>query len=100
IYGPVADKEGALKSLTNAGAVLASAEDAEAFRIMKFRPRYGRDITDRSLPQETQQTHAVHFQKGCYLGQEIVERVRSRGHVNRLLMGFRMGSQTTSPPAG
>jgi folate-binding Fe-S cluster repair protein YgfZ len=52
------------------------------------------------LPQETQQIHALHFQKGCYLGQEIVERIRSRGHVNRLLMGFRMGSQTTSPPAG
>ncbi len=30
--------------------------------------------------------HAVHFNKGCYLGQEIVERVRSRGHVNRMLV--------------
>jgi aminomethyltransferase len=30
----------------------------------------------------------VHFQKGCYLGQEIVERIRSRGHVNRVLVGF------------
>jgi folate-binding protein YgfZ len=99
IYGPVADKEGALKSLTNAGAVLASAEDAEAFRIMKFRPRYGRDITDRSLPQETQQTQAVHFRKGCYLGQEIVERVRSRGHINRLLMGF-MGDSEHAPAPG
>jgi aminomethyltransferase len=99
IYGPVADKEGTLKSLTNGGAVLASAEDAEAFRIMKFRPRYGRDITDRSLPQETQQTHAVHFQKGCYLGQEIVERVRSRGHINRLLMGF-TGDSEHAPAVG
>src|ERR1700733_4136900 len=98
IYGPVADKEDALKSLINEGAVLASAEDAEAFRIMKFRPRYGRDITDRSLPQETQQTHAVHFQKGCYLGQEIVERVRSRGHVNRLLMGFTFESEHAPEP--
>ncbi len=99
IYGPVADKEGALKSLTNGGAVLASAEDAEAFRIMKFRPRYGRDITDRSLPQETQQMRAVHFQKGCYLGQEIVERVRSRGHINRLLMGF-TGDSEHAPAVG
>jgi folate-binding protein YgfZ len=98
IYGPVADKEGALKSLTNTGAVLASAEDAEAFRIMKFRPRYGRDITDRSLPQETQQMQAVHFQKGCYLGQEIVERVRSRGHINRLLMGFTGDSEHAPAP--
>jgi folate-binding protein YgfZ len=98
IYGPVADKEDALKSLINGGAVLASAEDAEAFRIMKFRPRYGRDITDRSLPQETQQTRAVHYQKGCYLGQEIVERVRSRGHINRLLMGFTGDSEHAPTP--
>ena len=66
---------------------------------MKFRPRYGRDITDRSLPQETQQTRAVHFQKGCYLGQEIVERVRSRGHINRLLMGF-AGDSEHAPTVG
>jgi aminomethyltransferase len=98
IYGPVADKEAALKSLINRGAILASAEDAEAFRIVKFRPRYGRDITDRSLPQETQQMHAVNFQKGCYLGQEIVERVRSRGHINRLLMGFTGDSEHAPAP--
>ena len=44
--------------------------------------------------------HALHFQKGCYLGQEIVERIRSRGHVNRLLMGFRIESQTAAPAPG
>lgn len=88
IYGPIERKDETIQALTKAGAVLVSAEDAETFRIMRFRPRYGRDITDRSLPQETQQTRALHFQKGCYLGQEIVERVRSRGHINRLLMGF------------
>ncbi len=31
---------------------------------------------------------ALHFDKGCYIGQEIVERIRSRGHVNRMLMGL------------
>ena len=88
VYGAALRKDDAIEALANGGAVLASAEDAEAFRISQFKPRYGRDITDRSLPQETQQTRALHFQKGCYLGQEIVERVRSRGHINRLLMGF------------
>ena len=88
VYGPALRKDDALETLANGGAIEASAEDAETFRITQFKPRYGRDITDRSLPQETQQTRAVHYQKGCYLGQEIVERVRSRGHINRLLMGF------------
>jgi aminomethyltransferase len=66
---------------------------------MHYRPRYGDEIDERSLPQETQQMRAVHFSKGCYLGQEIVERIRSRGHVNRVLMGFH-GESADAPPAG
>jgi tRNA-modifying protein YgfZ len=99
IYGAIADKEGMRETLAHSGAIEATAEDAEMFRIMQFQPRYGHDITDRSLPQETRQIEAaVHFQKGCYLGQEIVERVRSRGHVNRLLMGFAGESEHAPAP--
>jgi folate-binding protein YgfZ len=43
------------------------------------------DMVERDLPQETSQTRALHFNKGCYLGQEIVERIRSRGNVHRHL---------------
>jgi len=100
IYGPVEGKDAVQEELAHAGAVEATADDAETSRVMHFTPRYGRDITDRSLPQETQQIKsAVHFQKGCYLGQEIVERVRSRGHVNRLLMGF-TGDSEQAPAVG
>jgi folate-binding protein YgfZ len=60
----------------------------EACRIEAGIPRYGADIDDKTLPQETGQMHALSFTKGCYLGQEIVERVRSRGHVNRRLAGL------------
>lgn len=98
IYGPALRKDDALEILANGGAISASANDAEAFRITQFKPRYGWDISDRSLPQETQQTRALHFQKGCYLGQEIVERVRSRGHINRLLMGFTGDSEHAPEP--
>ena len=66
----------------------------EALRILEARPRYGTDIrntdTAKDLPQETNQTHALHFAKGCYLGQEIVERIRSRGQVHRLFTPFRL----------
>jgi len=55
-------------------------------RLENGRPRYGEEITAANLPQETQLPEAIHFNKGCYLGQEIVERIRSRGHVNRLLV--------------
>lgn len=93
VYGPALRKDDAMGILTNSGAIEATAGDAETFRITQFKPRYGQDITQRSLVQETQQMNAVHFQKGCYLGQEIVERVRSRGLVNRLLMGFTSDSE-------
>ena len=87
-------------TIEGAGAIAASAEDAESVRIENFVPRYGCEITEHTLPQETQQMHALHFQKGCYLGQEIVERIRSRGHVNRQLMGFRLETEGAAPPPG
>jgi folate-binding protein YgfZ len=98
IYGSLQRKEEAIVMIEGASAIAASPEDAERARIENFVPKFGCEITEHTLPQETQQTHALHFQKGCYLGQEIVERIRSRGHVNRLLMGFRLQSETPPPP--
>ena len=57
-------------------------------RIASGVPRYGVDIRERDLPQETEQTRALNFNKGCYIGQEIVERIRSRGNVHRTFTGF------------
>jgi folate-binding protein YgfZ len=75
-------------------APAVSAAALEALRILEARPRYGIDIrnteTAKDLPQETGQTHALHFAKGCYLGQEIVERIRSRGQIHRQFTQFRL----------
>jgi folate-binding protein YgfZ len=68
-----------------AGVPEASAAEARLVRIEQGHPRYGEEITERYLVQETGQTHAVNFTKGCYLGQEIVERVRSRAQIHRVL---------------
>ena len=57
-------------------------------RIAEGIPQYGQDIRERDLPQETEQERALHFTKGCYIGQEIVERIRSRGAVHRKFTGF------------
>ncbi len=70
------------------------AESARVVRLEHARPRYGEDIFDTTLPQETRQTHALNFNKGCYIGQEIVERIRSRGHINRMLVGLRIDGNT------
>jgi folate-binding protein YgfZ len=71
-------------ALIAAGATPAGAEALELRRIGFGIPRFGIDISERDLPQETGQTRALNFTKGCYLGQEIVERIRSRGAVHRM----------------
>jgi len=96
---PVENKAAVLAELVAAGCVPASGDDVRVVRIENGVPRYGEDITESSLVQETRQMQAVHFNKGCYLGQEIVERVRSRGHVNKTLRGLRIESDVV-PEAG
>ena len=86
IFAPAERKAELTAALEGAGAVPSSAEAARVVRLENGVPRYGEDIFETTLPQETRQMHALHFNKGCYLGQEIVERIRARGHVNRLLM--------------
>jgi len=80
-----------------AGVPEASADDARLVRIEHGLPRYGEEITERYLVQETGQTHAVNFTKGCYLGQEIVERVRTRAQIHRVLR--RLEIDALEPPA-
>jgi folate-binding protein YgfZ len=86
------------QALLTAGAVVAAPESLEYLRILEGTPLYGKDIRDRELPQETAQTRALHFAKGCYLGQEIVERIRSRGNVHRTFGAFLLEGDL--PPAG
>jgi aminomethyltransferase len=97
IYVPVGDKLAWIARLESAGAQPASAEEARTVRLEHGIPRYGEDIFDTTLPQETRQLHAIHFAKGCYLGQEIVERIRSRGHVNRLLAKLEIEGEKPLP---
>jgi len=70
------------------GATPVGSEALELHRIASGIPLYGVDIRERDLPQETEQTRALNFNKGCYIGQEIVERIRSRGTVHRKFAGF------------
>jgi aminomethyltransferase len=78
-------------SLVQAGAQPVGTEAVEMWRVLRGIPNYGQDIRDRDLPQETEQAQALNFTKGCYIGQEIVERIRSRGQVHRKFTGFAFG---------
>jgi folate-binding protein YgfZ len=91
-----------LTALTRDGAIPCDPQSLESLRILEGTPLYGTDIRNsekaRELPQETAQTRALHFNKGCYLGQEIVERIRSRGNVHRTFAAFRLDGEL--PAAG
>ena len=98
VFAPIEQKTELIAALEAAGAEPA---DAEAFRVVRLehgKARYGEDISERFLAQEANQPQALNFNKGCYLGQEIVERVRSRGQVHRVLMPLLLSSDTPPEP--
>jgi folate-binding protein YgfZ len=77
-----------------------SAEEFEALRIEAGIPSLGVDVDDSTIPQEAQlEVDAVSFTKGCFIGQELVCRIDSRGHVNRFLRRLTLPG-TTVPPRG
>jgi folate-binding protein YgfZ len=93
VLGP-SEEVGALVSSLEIPAL--SDEQAEILRVEAFLPRFGVDVSDRSLPQEARLDHALSWTKGCYIGQEIVARIQSRGRVNRLLV--KVGTQRAVEP--
>lgn len=97
IFVPDDEKDQLLSDLEAAGVPRAGEETADVVRIENGRARFGVDFFQSNIPQETERMDAVHFSKGCYLGQEIVERVRSRGHVNRVLVSLRVEAQEALP---
>jgi folate-binding protein YgfZ len=84
------------ETLQAAGATPCGLDAMDTLRVLEATPLYGVDVNDRDLPQETVQSRALNFSKGCYLGQEIVERIRSRGKVNRQFRQFALNG--AQPP--
>jgi folate-binding protein YgfZ len=97
LYCPAESKAALIQTLESMGVKPATADDARLVRIENGKPLYGEDIRETTLPQETQQMQAVSFNKGCYLGQEIVERIRAQGRVNKKLE--RVELEGSEPPA-
>lgn len=69
-------------------------EAQNLLRVEAGIPRYGVDFNEENLLLEVGLDQSVSFNKGCYLGQEVVERIRSRGHVNRKLCSLSLDGQT------
>jgi folate-binding protein YgfZ len=82
------------------GGTPAGMEALNSARLEFGTPWFGFDYGDQQIPHEAGLEHShISYEKGCYTGQEIVERVRSRGHVNRGLVELQFSS-TAIPPIG
>jgi folate-binding protein YgfZ len=96
LWIPGEQAEAAWNALLQAGGVEVHEQTLETFRILCGIPKVGQDIRERTLPPETGQERALNFNKGCYIGQEIVERIRSRGAVHKTFVGFEVEGQVPS----
>ena len=86
IVGPQPAVDAITRELTASGVVAVGPAAYDAFRIGAGIPLQPFDIDERTIPQEAfLEVEAVSFTKGCFLGQELVCRIDSRGHVNRFL---------------
>ncbi len=81
------------------GGALAGMEAVNSVRLELGAPWFGIDYGDKQIPHEAglENSH-INYAKGCYTGQEIVERVRSRGHVNRALTELQFSAAVAPPP--
>jgi folate-binding protein YgfZ len=95
--GAVADKLiAAAKSIGGRAVGWTAFETA---RIEAGIPRYGADMDDNCLPLECGiELHAIVYNKGCYIGQEVINRIHSVGHVNRELRALRLAADLESLP--
>lgn len=89
LWTAAADAEPLVEALLADGAAAAGWRALEILRVERGRPRHGIDFGDDCFPQETGlEAEAVRYDKGCYLGQEVVARIHYRGGVNRHLRGL------------
>jgi folate-binding protein YgfZ len=77
---------GVAATIGEKGGIPATEEQLEAIRIDHGIPRWGREMDDKTFPQEVAiDERAVHYDKGCYVGQEAMAKIHLRGKVNRRL---------------
>jgi len=73
----------------SATLVFCDEECAEVFRIERGIPRWGRELTDQIIPTEANlEATSIDYSKGCYIGQEVISRIKMSGQTNKRLCGL------------
>ncbi len=95
--GAVADK--LIAAAKQTGGRACGWQAFETARIEAGIPRFGADMDETNIPLECGiESRAVTYTKGCYIGQEVINRIHSVGHVNRELRGLRLADELNAPP--
>lgn len=81
------------------GVPQLSAATSEVIRVENGVPKYGVDMVETTIPLEANLERAIHYNKGCYIGQEVIARATYRGHMNRKLSGLLLGNALPSAGA-
>jgi tRNA-modifying protein YgfZ len=97
ILAPAAMLRALEESLAAAGSQPLDDDTAEILRIEAARPRFGSDMDGTNLPDEVGLAATISTTKGCYVGQEVVARLRTYGRVNRRLVRFRFPDGAIAP---
>jgi aminomethyltransferase len=84
-------------ALVSAGATPVGADTVETLRVEAGISRYGVDMNETNVVTETNLEDAISFTKGCYVGQEIIIRIKHRGHVAKKMTGVILEGNTTAP---
>ena len=85
------------RALVEAHALPIGSRALNVLRMEAGIPWYGHDVDDTVILPETRLEHLVSYKKGCYIGQEVVARVKYRGHVNRALSGLTLEGDHVPP---
>jgi folate-binding protein YgfZ len=94
LFAPAGSAAAVSRALLASGVVPASSDTLECLRIAAGVPRLGCELDETVLPAEARLEAAISTSKGCYTGQEVVTRMRSRGRVGHLLVGLRFARET------
>jgi folate-binding protein YgfZ len=82
-------EQGRARSELSATLALCDEECAEIFRIERGIPRWGRELTDQIIPTEANmEAGSIDYSKGCYIGQEVISRIKMSGQTNKRLCGL------------
>lgn len=94
IVGEANDAPPVWRALVEGGARPVGAVAFESLRVEAGTAVWGHDVDETVLLPEIPFAHLVSYTKGCYVGQEVVVRIRDRGHVNRMLEGLVLEGDT------